>query len=593
VPALDQELHREREEIDGMRWSQALINTYKEVPADAQIVSHQLMLRAGLIKKLAAGVYILLPLGVRVVNRVIAIVREELNRAGAQELLMPVLCPAELWQETGRWYTMGPELMRITDRHGNPFVLGPTHEEVITEIARRELKSYRQLPMNLYQVQVKFRDEVRPRFGVMRAREFIMKDGYSFHVDEASLDETYRAMHTAYTRIFERCGLRFAPVEADTGAMGGDVSHEFMVFAESGESEVLHSACGFAATAEQAPVLTRVDAGAPSAAPDDARPLEKVATPGAHTVEQVAAFFSTTPDQLVKTLLYDVSAEEKRRTVAVLIPGDRELNESKLARALGGEPLAMSSAETIARVTGGPVGFSGPVGLAGVTLLADESLRGARNRIVGANAADAHYANASDGRDFRPSSWADLVQARAGDPCPRCGEPLASYRGIEVGQIFKLGRKYADSMDAAVLDESGARVRMTMGCYGIGITRTVAAAIEQNHDESGIIWPRSLAPFEALVVPVNWAHDETRDVATRLYEDLRARGVDTLLDDRRERAGFKFKDADLIGIPVRITIGEKGLAEGKIEIRARRTGETTSVAIADAANAVTSLLESV
>jgi len=570
-----------------MRWSQALINTYKEVPADAQIASHQLMLRAGLIKKLAAGVYILLPLGVRVVNKVIAIVREELNRAGAQEILMPVLCPAELWQETGRWFTMGPELMRITDRHGNAFVLGPTHEEVITDLARREMKSYRHLPMNLYQVQVKFRDEVRPRFGVMRAREFIMKDGYSFHADEASLDETYQAMHAAYTRIFERCGLRFAPVEADTGAMGGDVSHEFMVFAESGESEVLHCECGFAATAEQAPVLADADAGQSAAGP----PMEKVATPGAHTVEQVAEFLKTTPARLIKTLLYDVGAESTR-TVAVLIPGDRELNESKLGRALGGEPIAMSSPETIARVTGGPLGFSGPVGLARVQILADNALRGAGGRVVGANEGDAHFINANEGRDYKVSKWGDLVQARAGDSCPNCRKPLSSYRGIEVGQIFKLGKKYTDSMDAAVLDEAGARVRMTMGCYGIGVTRTVAAAIEQNHDESGIIWSRALAPFEVLIVPVNWGHDETREAATRLYDELTRAGVDTLLDDRRERAGFKFKDADLIGIPIRVTIGEKSLAEGKIEVRARRGGESLSVPVAEAAAAARRLLES-
>jgi len=574
-----------------MRWSQALINTYKEVPADAQIASHQLMLRAGLIKKLAAGVYILLPLGVRVVNKVIAIVRDELNRAGAQEILMPVLCPAELWQETGRWFTMGPELMRITDRHGNAFVLGPTHEEVITDLARREMKSYRQLPMNLYQVQVKFRDEVRPRFGVMRAREFIMKDGYSFHADDASLDETYQAMHAAYTRIFERCGLRFAPVEADTGAMGGDVSHEFMVFAESGESEVLHCGCGFAATAEQAPVLARADA-AVAADPAAVPAMRQVATPGVHSVEDVARFLETTADRLVKTLLYDVGAEAPR-TVAVLVPGDRELNESKLGRALGGEPIAMSSADTIARVTGGPVGFSGPVGLARVQILADTTLRGAGGRVVGANAADAHHVDATEGRDYKVSKWADLVQARAGDACPRCGEPLASYRGIEVGQIFKLGKKYTDSMDASVLDEGGKRVRMTMGCYGIGVTRTVAAAIEQNHDDAGIIWPRSLAPFEVLVVPVNWAHDETREAATRLYDELMRAGVDTLLDDRRERAGFKFKDADLIGIPVRVTIGEKGLAEGKVEIRARRGGEGVSVPVAEAAAVARRLLESV
>jgi prolyl-tRNA synthetase len=567
-----------------MRWSQALINTYKEVPSDAQIASHRLMLRAGFMKKLGAGIYTLLPLGVRTVNKVIAIVREEMNRAGAQEILMPVLCPAELWQETGRWHTMGPELMRIEDRHGAAYVLGPTHEEVVTDIARRELKSYRQLPMTLYQIQVKFRDEVRPRFGVMRAREFIMKDAYSFHRDEASLEEAYRAMHAAYTRVFERCGLRFAPVEADTGAMGGDVSHEFMVFAESGESEVFHCECAYAATAERVPVAAAPDAGHGGDAP-----LSRVATPGAHTVEEVAAFLSARPDRLVKTLLYKVGAGGAS-VVAVLVPGDRELNESKLARLAGGEPLEMADAATIARVTGGPVGFSGPVGLSGVPIYADASLRGASDRVVGANAKDAHFVGAREGRDFLVERWADLVQARAGDSCPRCGRPLTSYRGIEVGQIFKLGSKYSDSMDAAVLDETGGRVRMIMGCYGIGITRTVAAAIEQNHDDAGIIWPRAIAPFEAVVVPVNWDHDATRAAAEAIFADLLAAGIDTILDDRRERAGFKFKDADLIGVPVRVTVGEKGLAEGKVEVRPRRSGETLAVPLASAVGAVRAAL---
>lgn len=574
-----------------MRASNFYIATLKEAPAEADVASQKLMLRSGMIKKVSSGIYSWLPLGLITLRKTEQVVREEMNRAGALECYLPHVIPAELWQETGRWDKFGPQLLKIRDRHERDFLFGPTHEEPITDVIRKDVRSYRQLPVNLYQIQVKFRDEIRPRFGVMRAREFIMKDGYSFHADDASLDETYQAMHAAYTRIFERCGLRFAPVEADTGAMGGDVSHEFMVFAESGESEVLHCGCGFAATAEQAPVLARADA-AVAADPAAVPAMRQVATPGVHSVEDVARFLETTADRLVKTLLYDVGAEAPR-TVAVLVPGDRELNESKLGRALGGEPIAMSSADTIARVTGGPVGFSGPVGLARVQILADTTLRGAGGRVVGANAADAHHVDATEGRDYKVSKWADLVQARAGDACPRCGEPLASYRGIEVGQIFKLGKKYTDSMDASVLDEGGKRVRMTMGCYGIGVTRTVAAAIEQNHDDAGIIWPRSLAPFEVLVVPVNWAHDETREAATRLYDELMRAGVDTLLDDRRERAGFKFKDADLIGIPVRVTIGEKGLAEGKVEIRARRGGEGVSVPVAEAAAVARRLLESV
>jgi prolyl-tRNA synthetase len=552
-----------------MRWSKAFIPTLKEVPSDAEIPSHQLMMRAGLMRKVAAGVFDYLPLGTRSIARLARIVREEMDRAGAQEIVMPVLQPAELWEESGRWGAFGKELMRLRDRHERDFALGPTHEEIVTALVRHVLRSYRQLPQTLYQIQVKFRDEIRPRFGVMRAREFLMKDAYSFHEDESSLDETYRAMHGAYSRILERCGLEFRVVEADTGLIGGSESHEFMVLAGSGESEILScDRCGYAANAERAEIA----AAEVETAPAPSAP-EEVATPGKRTIEEVSGFLRVPPAVLVKTLLFKVDD----RDVAVLVPGDRDLNEAKLARLAGSALFRPMVDDEVRRATGADVGFAGPVKLGGsVRILADRTLQSYGSLIVGANRTDHHLRGVVPGRDFPVDAWGDLLQGREGDGCPRCPGKLGSSRGIEVGHIFKLGRKYSEAMSGTFLDEAGAEKPYVMGCYGFGVTRTVAAAIEQNHDADGIRWPRPLAPFDVVVLPVTLANPECMAIATELYDELRRRGVDVLLDDRDLRPGGKFKDADLVGIPTRVTIGERGLAEDKLEIRDRRTGEVTT-----------------
>ncbi|UCE04062.1 MAG: proline--tRNA ligase [Candidatus Latescibacterota bacterium] len=549
-----------------MRWSRSLIPTFREVPADAEIVSHQLMLRAGLVRKLAAGIFTYLPLGWRSISRVATIVREEMNRAGAQEINMPVLQPAEIWQESGRWSDFGRELMRLRDRHERDFALGPTHEEVITSLVRNTLRSYRQLPQNLYQIQVKFRDEIRPRFGVMRAREFVMKDAYSFHVDDESLDHTYRDMHDAYSRIIERCGLDFRVVEADTGVIGGAESHEFMVLATNGESEILScSTCGYAANAERAELrLPQTGSEATSTTP------EEVSTPGKRTVEEVSGFLGLQPSALAKTLLFKVG----ERDVAVLVPGSRDLNEAKLARLAGTPILRMLEDAEVRKLSGADVGFAGPVGLPPQTAIwADRSLEGERDFVTGANRTDAHLRGVRPQRDFQVERWGDLVLARAGDTCPRCDGRFESSRGIEVGHIFKLGTKYSEKMSAAFLDDGGRERPYVMGCYGFGVSRTVASAIEQNYDDDGIRWPRAVAPVDVLIVPVNVTAPAIREVAETLHEELSAAGVEVLLDDRDLRPGAKFKDADLIGIPTRVTIGERGLREDKLEIRNRRTGE--------------------
>jgi prolyl-tRNA synthetase len=551
-----------------MRWSQTFIPTQKEVPAEAEVLSHKLMVRAGLMRKLTSGVYTYLPLGLRVIQKVEQIVREEMNRAGAVELLMPIMHPGELWQESGRWSVYGKELMKLKDRHDRDFALGPTHEEVITDLIRGHIRSYRKLPLTLYQIQTKFRDEIRPRFGVMRAREFVMKDAYSFHQDEASLDEVYRRMYQAYTRIFQRCGLATVPVQADSGAIGGDVTHEFMVLADTGESEILSCKCGYAASAE----------GARSRIPQDTieekpKPLEKVNTPGAHTVEQVTNFLGVDARRLVKSILYRCD----ERMVAILIRGDRDINQAKVRRVLGCDQLEMATDEEILEVTGAPVGFSGPVGLEGVECVADLSLQGLVNVVVGANEDQAHMINVNFPRDFAVEYFEDLHLAKAGDLCPTCGEPLTARRGIEVGQIFKLGTKYSDSMKAHFLDQNGEEKAFIMGCYGIGITRTVAAAIEQYHDQAGIIWPMTIAPYQLLILPLNVAHEETMDTAEGIYGALTEEGLEVLLDDRDERAGFKFKDADLIGIPLRLTVGEKSLQQEQVELKLRRKDRVVKV----------------
>jgi prolyl-tRNA synthetase len=565
-----------------MRWSKAFIPTLKEDPSDAEIVSHKLMVRAGLMRRLANGIFSFLPLGWRVVRKVETIVREEMNRAGAQELLMPIMHPGELWEETGRWGVYGKELFRVTDRHERKFALGPTHEEVITDIVRREVRSYRDLPINLYQIQTKFRDEVRPRFGVMRAREFMMKDAYSFHSSEDSLAETYRAMHEAYHRTFVRCGLETLPVRADSGAIGGDVTHEFMVLADTGESEVFYCDCGYNATGD------RAEAARPDEARGEADPMREVETPGMKTVEEVSAFLKVTPATLVKTLLY----ESEGGLVAALVPGDREINESKLSRALAGAGLEMASPERILEATGAPVGFSGPVGLAqGIRVIADWGVRGMANFVTGANAADRHLINVNLGRDVPRFEMADIAQVRAGDPCQECGAPLKSRRGIEVGQIFKLGTKYSEAMGATYLGADGEARPFIMGCYGLGVTRTVAAAIEAFHDESGIIWPMSIAPYQVLVLPVNVSNQEAVEVAGSIYDELCRSGIDVLLDDREERPGVKFKDADLIGIPLRVTVGEKGLSQGVVELKERAAADVTKVKVSEAAGAARAVVK--
>jgi prolyl-tRNA synthetase len=558
-----------------MRYSHYLLNTLKETPADAEVISHQLMMRAGMIRKVAAGIYNYLPLGLRSIRKVERIVREEMDRAGAIELLMPMVVPAELWQESGRWEQYGKELLRFKDRKEADFCLGPTHEEVITDIVRREVKSYRQVPLNLYQIQGKFRDEIRPRFGLMRGREFIMKDAYSFDLDEAGADVAYDKMYQAYRRIFERCGLRFRAVEADTGNIGGTASHEFMVLAASGEDAIVScDSCQYAANVEKAELR---DPG--QAPPAPAQPLQRVLTPARKSIEDVALFLDTAPERLVKTLILQTDTGE---TVAVLLRGDRELNDIKLTRLLGCNWVELAPEEVVLRVTGAPSGFAGPVGLQ-LRLLADFEVRGMADFIVGANEKDAHLTGANLGRDFSVETFADLRQAVAGDRCPRCAGKLESWRGIEVGHVFKLGTKYSAALGATVLDEKGEERTLFMGCYGIGVGRTVAAAIEQNNDANGIIWPMPIAPFQVIVTMVNPKEDEVRLAAEKLYEELLALGVEALLDDRDERPGSKFKDADLIGIPLRVTVGARGLKEGALELQERRSGERTMLPVAEAA----------
>jgi prolyl-tRNA synthetase len=554
-----------------MKRSQLFLPTMKDVPAEAEVISHQLMLRAGLIRRVAAGIYSYLPLGHRVVQKVSQIIREEMNRAGAQELLLPAVQPAELWQESGRWELMGKEMMRLKDRHERDFCLGPTHEEVITDLVRREIRSYRQLPLTLYQIQTKFRDEVRPRFGLMRGREFIMKDAYSFDRDDAGADVSYRKMYDAYGAIFSRCGLRYSAVEAESGAIGGSYSQEFMVLADTGEDAIaVCDGCRYAANVERAEI-----AADPLPQPGETlKPLERRETPGRTTVEQVAAYLGVPRQAVVKTLLYEADG----RVVGVLVRGDRQMNEAKLAKHLQTEGVRFADRATIERITGGPEGFSGPVGLSGVTILADHEVRGMRNIVVGANAPDAHYVNANGGRDFGVDRYLDLRMVSENDPCARCGKPLRIVRGIEVGHVFRLGTKYSASMNATYLDAAGTAHPIVMGCYGIGVGRTAAAAVEQHHDADGIAWPLPIAPLQVMVVPVNAADSRSWETAQSLHDALEGAGVEVLLDDRDERPGVKFKDADLIGLPLRVTIG-KALAQGQVELMARRARRTTMVRV--------------
>ena len=551
-----------------MRYSQYLLPTLKENPSEAEVPSHQLMLRAGMIRKLASGIYSYLPFGLRAIRKVETIIREEMNRAGAIEVLLPFVQPAELWQESHRWEEYGGELARFKDRHNRDCCLGPTHEEVITDIARREIRSYRQMPLNLYQIQTKFRDEVRPRFGVMRAREFIMKDAYSFDVDEKGNDESYQKMVEAYTRIFTRCGLRFRAVEADTGLIGGSYSHEFMVLAETGEETIVScTRCSYAANIEKAEFRRAVKKGQ---APDKGiqKPIQKVLTPEKRTVEEVTEFLKVSPRDLVKTLIF----ESDKGSFAALVRGDHEISEKKLKPLWGSENIELASEETVEKITHAPKGFAGPTGLS-IPILADLDIQEMVNFVTGANEKDAHFINVNIGRDFQTSQFVDVRRFAPGDRCPRCGEETTLDRGIEVGQTFKLGTKYSKAMGATFLDEQGKEKEMIMGCYGIGVGRTVAAVIEQSYDQNGIIFPVPVAPFQVLLLPVNIKIDLLRETAEQLYQTLSQDGIEVLYDDREETPGVKFKDADLLGIPLRITLGEKNLKKGLVEVKKRRTGE--------------------
>ena len=540
-----------------MRWSEYFLFTLREDPADADVISQKLMMRAGMLRKVAAGIYTYLPLGLRSMQKMEAIVRQEMNRAGAVELLMPTIQPAELWMESHRWDRYGKELLRIKDRHARDFVYAPTAEEVVTDIVRDTISSYRQLPINVYQIQTKFRDEVRPRFGLMRGREFSMKDAYSFHDSAESLDKTYEAMREAYTRVFHRCGLDHVAVEADTGNIGGSASNEFMVLAQSGEDAVVSCPnCKYGANLEKATSKFFLDE--PEPAP--ARNLEQIHTPGTHSIDDVGKFLKKPTSELVKTLVFDTD----QGCVMVLVRGDREGNEIKIKNFLGAEWLEMMPDTRFEEATGGPIGYCGPVGTKARRVLADISLKGRSDWVVGANKREYHITGANAGRDFPEPEYGDFTTVFAGDPCPRCGTKLEIYRGIEVGHIFKLGTKYSEPMNCTYLDEAGKRQPLIMGCYGLGIGRTVAAAVEQGNDEAGIIWPIPIAPFEVVVTQVG-REDNVRTTANEVYNQLMAGGVDALLDDRDERPGVKFKDADLIGFPMRIAVGAKSLANGQIE----------------------------
>ena len=566
------------------RMSRLLAPTLREAPADAELPSHQLLIRAGLLRRVAdsAGLYSLLPLGVRVKARIEAIIREELTAVGGQEVQLPLVQPAELWQQTGRWSVYGEEMWRLNDRHGRQYCLGPTHEEVITDLVRREVHSWRQLPLLLFQIQNKYRDERRPRFGLLRAREFVMQDAYSFHTDEADLQRCYEEVHGAYERIFRRCGLDCRAVLADPGAIGGSRTHEFMALADAGEAEIVFCThCEYAADVEQA------EASA-TAAPPPAGPLARVATPGARTSAEVCAVLGVAPGSSAKILFYRASYPHGgEETVAALLPGNRDLNEVKLLNASGALALRVATAEEVAV----PLGFAGPVGLTGARLFTDRRIAVGGGWVVGANEPDHHLTGAAAGRDFDPGTVAALTLVRADDPCPHCGAPLCSRRGIEVGQVFRLGTKYSMALKAHFLDPAGQERPMPMGCYGIGVTRTMAAIVEQRHDADGIIWPAAVAPYPCVLVPVGAGDEGARAqrAAEDLAQQLAARGIEAVLDDRDERPGVKFKDADLIGFPVRVTLG-RALADGQVEFRPRSAPAAVLVAVGGAADAVADAL---
>jgi len=563
-----------------MRFSKYILPTLKEDPSDAVVLSHKLMIRAGLIRKESAGMYIYLPLGWRVLRKIIEIIREEMDRAGALEFLMPEMTNADLWKESGRWVTMGPEMFRIRDRNGLEYALAPTHEEAFTGVVRSLISSYRDLPINVYQINTKFRDEIRPRFGVIRSKEFIMKDAYSFDLNEEGLEISYQAMRRAYRVIFERCGLETIPVEADTGSMGGSDSEEFMVASEVGEEILLLcDSCGYRANREKAEYRRAV------LPPEELKPLKEVATPDVKTIEDLAAFFQCHAGRFLKSIVYVADG----KPLMAVVTGDREINDHKLARAASASSVELAPDTVVEEVTGAPVGFAGPVTEKDIRIIFDLSIRGVSNGITGANKKDVHFDGVNPGRDFIIQEEADITCAEPGDACPRCGAALSSKKGIEVGHIFKLGYKYTKAMGVTVLNENGVAVTPIMGCYGIGVNRTMAAVVEQHHDDKGIVWPASVAPFQVHIVSLGKSDKEIA-AADEIYELLRQAEFDVLYDDRRSSPGVKFADADLIGIPVRVTVGKHYFQSGEVEVKHRRSGDMIRVGKDGMVRAVTDML---
>lgn len=569
-----------------MKWSQTYIPTLREKQTDAELISHQLLLRGGYIRKLAAGVYLYLPLMQRVIEKFSQIVREEMNRADGLEITMSVLCPAEVWQQSGRYDTIGKEQMRLKDRHAHDMVLCGTHEESVTYLVAGEVKSYKQLPLHLYQIQVKFRDEIRPRFGLMRGREFIMKDAYTFDADQASFDKTYKKLVDAYFRVFQRAGLEVLKVESDTGAMGGKAAHEFMLLVDTAAGEeiiISCPSCGYAANVEKATFKDNSKAAIDS----EMKPMQVVDTPGAATIEQVTAFLKVDASRLVKTLIYMADG----KPVAALVRGDRDLNETKLKNAVKAVDLEMANAVQVEQVTKAPVGFAGPVGLTGVTLVVDPLVAQLKNFVVGANQSEKHIVNVNIDRDFKATIVTDLSKAQGGDLCPNCNGTLTAKDGIEVGNTFQLGTKYSVPLGATFLDAEGKEHPMLMGSYGIGITRTPQAALEKYHDDKGIIWPKNLAPYLVELIPVNQEKENLVSAAEQIYADLTKAGIEVLYDDRPERAGVKFNDADLIGLPIRVTVGDKSLKDGKVELKSRASDQVELVNLEEIVQAVKKLAE--
>lgn len=564
-----------------MRTTNLYAPTLREVPAEAEVKSHQLMLRAGMIRKAAGGLYTYMPLAWRTIKKIEAIIRDEMDKAGGQEISMPIVQPAEIWQESGRWSVYGDEMWRVKDRHGRGFCLGPTHEEMVTTLIRDEVRSYKQLPLSLYQIQNKYRDERRPRFGLMRSREFIMKDMYSFDKDVEGMNVSYKKMYDAYTNVFNRCGLEFRPVEADNGAIGGGHSHEFTVLAEAGESNIAYcSECDYAASDEKAELKVI------ASAEEEMKELEKVSTPDAHTIEKVAEYLNLPLDKTIKAVAFQTDTNE---LVLAFVRGDHEVNDVKVINLIEGAiELRMADEEAIT-AAGGVAGFMSPIGIKeGTKIVVDATVMGMYNACAGANEKNFHFINVNPKRDFKDVIVADIRMIKEGDACPHCGAPVKMTRGIEAGQVFTLGTKYSESLHATFLDENGKEKPLQMGCYGIGVGRTMAAAVEQNNDADGIIWPRSIAPYEAIVVPVNAKNEDQMAVAEEIYQGLLAQGVDAIIDDRKERAGVKFKDADLIGYPMRITVSPKALEEGSVEVKIRRSGEVKMV---EKANAISEIVE--